>query len=381
MRKRICSILLTACLLLGLLPTTVLAEDANADALYVNGVDMLGGGTLDGVSYDRSSNTLTLSSITIDTYYSPDETTRAGIYYQGTDTLNIVSNGSNTVQVKPTGDGGGYPAAPVYGYGLYAEGSVVLSGSSLTFQAGTIDNAYLDAKDSGNECFVFAEAIHVTGDLDVTGTVTERLTSFPLETPIENTQNETTYAAATLKNDYAIYVGGRLNVLDGTLTGTRLKVDGETGISGTLSASLLSAGNIGVTSGSMDVNGLTAEDITLGGGKLTSKRITAHDLTVTGGTLETSASTSSTTLTGMIELSGTATFSSGTVTVNSTDYAGIMSAAKPDSYLFTEGDCIASGDAVVTVDVHRESGGPSGIAMGGHVPGLRQRPGHGHNGN
>ena len=65
--KRILSMLLTLCMVMSLFAGTTVtasAADGETTTLYVNGVNMLSGsGTApNGVSYDKSTNTLTLEN-------------------------------------------------------------------------------------------------------------------------------------------------------------------------------------------------------------------------------------------------------------------------------------------------------------------------------
>ena len=72
--KRILSMLLTLCMVMSLFAgTTVTASAAGgATTLYVNGVNMLSESSTapDGVSYDKSTNTLTLTNAALSTPYS-----------------------------------------------------------------------------------------------------------------------------------------------------------------------------------------------------------------------------------------------------------------------------------------------------------------------
>lgn len=102
MKKRVFSIFLSLCLLLALMPISVLAEEKGSEnkpsAVWVNGVNIMasvnnsvvcGNGT---AQYDAASNTLTLNDAVIETVYQKES---AGIFADGN--LNIVVNGDSSI--------------------------------------------------------------------------------------------------------------------------------------------------------------------------------------------------------------------------------------------------------------------------------------------
>ena len=101
---------------------------AEADVLYVNGVNMVNDGEVDGASYDADTNTLTLTNASITGYYADADTgTRAGIYYKGDTALNVKISGENTVSISCTSD--------QIGYGIDSSGPAIITGSgTLDFQ-------------------------------------------------------------------------------------------------------------------------------------------------------------------------------------------------------------------------------------------------------
>lgn len=107
--KRILSMLLTLCMVMSLFAgTTVTASAADgATTLYVNGVDMLDDSSTapTGVSYDKSTNTLTLTDAALSTPYSGyvnDAIHAAVIYSTGNLTIDLV--GSSTITYSTSGE-------------------------------------------------------------------------------------------------------------------------------------------------------------------------------------------------------------------------------------------------------------------------------------
>ena len=107
--KRILSMLLTLCMVLGLLPgTTVTASAAGgATTLYVNGVNMLDESSTapTGVSYDKSTNTLTLTNAALSKPYNGKDDgsnkLTAIIYSKQGLTINLVGNSTITYSDSP----------------------------------------------------------------------------------------------------------------------------------------------------------------------------------------------------------------------------------------------------------------------------------------
>ena len=126
--------------------------------LYVDGVDMANGGTVDGAVYTAATNTLTLTNASITGYYADADTgTRAGIYYQSDATLNIKLSGKNTVSISCTSD--------QIGYGIDSSGPVTITGSgTLDFQTRTDGES---TKGYGATA-ILATDLTVTGDAAVT---------------------------------------------------------------------------------------------------------------------------------------------------------------------------------------------------------------------
>ena len=116
---RLCSILLTLVMLVGLLPTTALAAEATAtadfDADPVSALALLNAaktGTVDS-TWDSTNNTLTLNGVNF--------TTTADIAVKLPDGAIIELNGENTIT-------GGNSASEGC-YGIYAEGSLTIQGT------------------------------------------------------------------------------------------------------------------------------------------------------------------------------------------------------------------------------------------------------------
>ena len=107
--KRILSMLLTLCMVMSLFAGTTVtasAADGETTTLYVNGVDMLNGSsTVGGVSYNKETNTLTLTNAELSTPYSGyvnDAMHAAVIYSTGNLTINLV--GSSTITYSTSGE-------------------------------------------------------------------------------------------------------------------------------------------------------------------------------------------------------------------------------------------------------------------------------------
>lgn len=111
--KRILSMLLTLCMVMSLFAgTTVTASAADgATTLYVNGVDMLSESSTapDGVSYDKSTNTLTLQNAALEQFHTDTANTKyswkyaAVIYAVGGD-LTIKLIGHNKITYNSTSE-------------------------------------------------------------------------------------------------------------------------------------------------------------------------------------------------------------------------------------------------------------------------------------
>jgi len=342
--------------------------------LYVGGVDMVKSGTADGAVYDAASNTLTLTNATILDYHAAGGTddsvsaVRAGIYYQGGTPLKLVLTGESTIVLYPSRDGDAESGSYIAAAGIYADGSVDVesdSGGSLAFGSGTIteDDAIFDTKEQ--EAYVYAQSIHVTDSLTVGGSanVNGRLAAFQFEPAVE--LDDWTYNSASNAAPVQVYAGDTLHVtgaaafragsaqadgvtlVDGsgdaqitTLKGGSAQVE-----AGNLASGTVTAENVTVSGGTAVINSLNATgDIVLSGGTLTTNQLSAADLNVTGGTLTAEASSSNTSLKGVVELSGDANISGGTVTAE----GGIQSAYETGSFVSTTGSFSLSGDGSVT---------------------------------
>ena len=176
--KRILSMLLTLCMVMSLFAgTTVTASAAGgATTLYVNGVDMLSESSTapTGVSYDKSTNTLTLTDAELSTPYSgKDDGSRkltAIIYSKQGLTINLVGNSTITYSdsqdakmligimntygdLKFTGDGsltiknavetGGTDKLC---YGIDAYGTLTVDGPTITIDADKTDTLTCQAE-------------------------------------------------------------------------------------------------------------------------------------------------------------------------------------------------------------------------------------------
>lgn len=140
--NRIFSMLMCVVLVLAMFPTSVFAsnEDNAKNALtylMVNNVNILNGGTVEGVSFDAETSTLTLENAVIDTVNSTGD--EDGIFAVGD--INIVLKGNNVIEGE--GINNGIDVSPgnlnIYGdgslsvktgyYGIYASENINISGS------------------------------------------------------------------------------------------------------------------------------------------------------------------------------------------------------------------------------------------------------------
>ena len=179
--------------------------------LYVNGVDMVNGGTVDGAVYTAATNTLTLTNASITGYYADaDAGTRAGIYYQGNATLNIKLSGENTVSISCTSD--------QIGYGIDSSGPVTITGSgTLDFQTqtdGESTKGYVATTILATDLTVTGSAA-VTADLPTVGTYDNlgSIVSLSGDLTVSNDASLTAtgkYEAVKTSGDVNIATGGSL---------------------------------------------------------------------------------------------------------------------------------------------------------------------------
>jgi len=116
MKKRFLSVALVLCMMLTLLPTAAFAEETTDYKLWVGGVrvtsdnaaNVTGGGITGdsgAVTFDASTNTLTLKNADITGYYEYNSLINAGICWtDSTNNLKLVLQGDNTVTISPDSD-------------------------------------------------------------------------------------------------------------------------------------------------------------------------------------------------------------------------------------------------------------------------------------
>ena len=147
-QTRILAVLLCLCLVTVWLPTsflTVQGLGTPVTELWVNNEDILNGGTVEGVSYDETTSTLTLNNAVIDTVCEETDF-RDGIYVSGD--INIVLKGDNIIR----GEG--------IDYGIDADpGSITITGDGTLIVEGEYNGIYAD----GN--------ITIGGTVDITAMV------------------------------------------------------------------------------------------------------------------------------------------------------------------------------------------------------------------
>ena len=168
------------------IPLWVGGQQITADQLTVSGGD---GGT---ATYDPAENTLTLNN-----YSSIGEGhNNAAIYYDGTDTLNVVLMGESTVQGPDRESGSSY--------GIYAGGSLSFSGSgTLTATGGGSTSG------SSYGVFTYGSVTVKGGTLTATGG---------------------TATGSTHTYSYGVYASGDVRVSGGTLTAIGGKADYSYGV-------------------------------------------------------------------------------------------------------------------------------------------------------
>ncbi len=144
-QNRILAVLLCLCLVTVWLPTSFLTAQGlgtPVTELWVNNEDILNGGTVEGVSYDEITSTLTLNNAVIDTVCEQTKY-KDGIYVNGD--LNIVLKGDNVIR----GDG--------IDYGIDADpGSITITGDGT-----------LDVEGEYNGIFAYGNVI-IGGTTDIT---------------------------------------------------------------------------------------------------------------------------------------------------------------------------------------------------------------------
>ena len=159
MKKKLFTLFLALCMVLTLMPVSVLADTSGGDGqnkpteIWVNGVNILtdedktltcGDGT---AVYEESSNTLTLNAAKITAREGREG---AGIYATGD--LNIVLSGKNLIDSTVVSEG-----SEVVSVGIKADGALHISGSGSL----NIDTEFL--------------AITSAGDMTISGALLQRL--------------------------------------------------------------------------------------------------------------------------------------------------------------------------------------------------------------
>ena len=152
-RLRLTPILIAIMMLFTMMP--LISAPAHAEEIYklwINGKRVMAGATSgDGWEFDASSNTLTLTDATITKGRSENE--NYGIYYQGSKGLNIVLEGSNSIESADEGtdltrgiystsgditiSGDGSLSIDVNADGIYAGQDVFIKGGSITSSGAT----------------------------------------------------------------------------------------------------------------------------------------------------------------------------------------------------------------------------------------------------
>ncbi len=363
--------------------------------LYVDGVDMVNGGTVSGAVYTAATNTLTLNGAEITNYYTTsatvdgtETTIRAGIYYSGAETLHIAleNDSLNEITLYPSRSGDEEFGTCIPAFGIYADGNVQITSETfgnLYFRKGTITgaDAVFDIKEP--LAYIKAQAIYTTASLTIDKNSYVDTTTlsgyFPFDSAV--TLYDETYSSAANAAAVQVYTGGNMQIGQGQdwpqiFFGSARTVSTMTMNSGTASIRTLYGGNVTINANARSLTGTAAEvenmtvsggtvtigsltaagDVSLSDGTLTVNQLSAADLNVTGGTLTAEASSSSTNLKGTISLSGDANISDGTVTAAD----GIQSANKTGTYESTTGSLSLSGNAEVTAH-------GSGVRFGGMV--------------
>ena len=226
MRKRILSILIALCMttcLLGAMSTTVSA--AAPTAVYVGGVDVIGGGywvsdgaggiKADGASssnytVEYASGKLTLNNANITKCFDWSSNYTAAIYANGD--LNIELLDDNSVTSKTYG----------YSYGVcQTNGTLTISGSgSLTATAGTANIGY-----SGG---IWADSLVVGGGTIIAKGGRAKDSSYGIHTfnalsitdgTVTATGEQTTFSSA-YESSYGLGSNGNINISGGSVTAT-----------------------------------------------------------------------------------------------------------------------------------------------------------------
>ena len=200
--------------------------------LYVDGVDMANGGTVDGAVYTAATNTLTLANASIAGYYADaDAGTRAGIYYKGADPLNIDLSGKNTVSISCISD--------QIGYGIDSSGPVTITGSgTLDFQTRTDGES---TKGYGATAILATDLVvtggaAVTADLPTVGTDDNLGTSVSLSGDL------------TVSNDASLTATGKYEAVE---TSGNVSIVSGGSLAAKAIAAVNAGGSVTVTSGSL----------------------------------------------------------------------------------------------------------------------------------
>ena len=262
--------------------------------LYVNGVNMANGGTVDGAVYTAATNTLTLTNASITGYYADaDAGTRAGIYYQGDATLNIKLSGKNTVSISCTSD--------QIGYGIDSSGMVAITGSgTLDFQTqidgestkGYVATAILatDLTVTGGAAVTadlptvgtddnLGSIVSLSGDLTVSNDASLTATGKYEAVMTSGDVNIATGGSLTAKAITAVNAGGSVTVENGSFTADAV------GISADMGYAVKFAGDMTISGNNAQVLVNQSADASYAYG-LYNNNTAACDLTISGGTVK-----------------------------------------------------------------------------------------------
>lgn len=156
--KQIFSVLLTLCMALSLLTVTAAAAEGDEPTeLYVNGVDMLAGGTVEGVTYD--GGVLTLENADLSIFHSDATAKAAGVIFVRGGSLTVrVKGENNKITYADTGSDIIWKAC-----GIYFDSAVTIDGGgTLTVQ---------NAAEPGGLAYNYYDILEYTGNSDASLTV------------------------------------------------------------------------------------------------------------------------------------------------------------------------------------------------------------------
>lgn len=230
MIKRFFGVLLTVFLMVGLLTTVALADDSSPYGLWVGGVpvtednmaNILVDGATGTATYTPANEdtpaTLTLKDFKYegvghvwDNYGRYDS---AAIYYNSTDPLKLVLEGTNIV-TNSTNSTNNYSSS----YGLYASGSIEVSGTcSLVVTGGESNYSY-------GVCVVFNNITMKSGSLKATGgkATNESYGVYAMRSrdgrggDITVSGGELSGIGGEARMSYGVYAGNTITLSNGTL--------------------------------------------------------------------------------------------------------------------------------------------------------------------